>query len=106
MYVCLKMHFVFAILICSLVLCHTSRGEVSQSDYKQDESFQSWCAEFCESVDEGYITSIYTTWRRNADFVAEQNQLGLPYSLSLNQFAHLVSSNFIYLSSAIEFQNS
>ena len=71
--------------------CIGRETEASQLDYTQDESFKRWCAEFCVSESEEYLTRIYPTWRQNADFVEKQNSLGLTYSASLNRFAHLVS---------------
>ena len=75
-------------LFCVSISCI---GAVSSLDYTQDESFKRWCAEFCESENEEYLAHIYPTWRKNADYTEKQNRLGLPYSLSLNRFAHLVS---------------
>ena len=81
-----------AIFLFSLgISCIESETEASQLDYTQNESFKRWCAEFCELESEEYLARIYPTWRENAEFVQKRNRLGLPYSVSLNRFAQLVS---------------
>jgi hypothetical protein len=87
---------VFALCIC-LRLSAQLQGDDSRLNYRQDESFLSWCAEFCELESDEYLSRIYPTWKQNADYVAEQNSLGLPYSLTLNKFAHLVKITLLVL---------
>jgi hypothetical protein len=84
-----------AIFLFSLgISCIESETEASQLDYTHDELFKRWCAELCESESEEYLARIYPTWRENAEFVEKQNRLGLPYSVSLNRFAHLSLEEF------------
>lgn len=81
----------FSALFASCI-CHVAQGEESQLNYADDALFLSWCADFCESESDEYLARIYPTWKENAEYVEKQNSLGLPYSLSLNKFAHLVST--------------
>ena len=75
----------------SLIFCVVALADDSPLDYAKDAAFQSWCMQFCEKTNPDYLSRIYPTWRRNADYVAQQNRLELSYSVSLNRFAHLVS---------------
>ena len=78
----------------ALCMCLVPFAQVQEDDsllnYRQDEPFLRWCAQYCESESNEYRARIYPTWKKNAEYVAEQNSLGLPYSLALNKFAHLV----------------
>ena len=72
------------------VACSTFQ-EGEGLDYLQDEEFQEWVSQYYGGGEN--LAEIYPIWRRNADFVKHQNTLGLPYTLSVNKFAHLVSSS-------------
>ena len=78
----------------AFVLCIAQGDSTVRLNYNQDETFLQWCAEFCESQTEEYLTRIYPVWKKNADYIEEQNSLGLSYTLSLNKFAHLVSKTW------------
>lgn len=75
----------------ALCICSVAYGKEFQLNYHQDEAFLSWCAEFLDSESDDYLSKIYPAWKENAEYVQKHNSLGLPYSLSLNKFAHLVS---------------
>lgn len=56
---------------------------------EEDARFMKWVSDY--KMQDADLSEIYPVWRRNAEFVDYKNSLGLSYSLSLNQFAHLVS---------------
>lgn len=76
----------------ALCICTVAYGKDFQLNYRQDEAFLTWCAEFLGAESDDYLSKIYPTWKENAEYVQKHNSLGLPYSLSLNKFAHLVSN--------------
>ena len=55
----------------------------------EDARFMKWVSEY--KMQDADLSKIYSVWKRNAEFVDHQNSIGLSYTLSLNQFAHLVS---------------
>ena len=76
------------VLLCS---CTAIIGASQPKDYLRDEEFQLWVSQHYDGRSD--LDDIYPTWRKNADFVKHQNSLHLSYSLSVNKFAHLVSSH-------------
>lgn len=55
----------------------------------EDARFMKWVSEY--KMQDADLSKVYSVWRSNVEFVDHQNSLGLSYTLSLNQFAHLVS---------------
>lgn len=82
-----------AFLLCISIIAECV--DRAQLKYEDDQTFLEWCAEFCELQTEEYLARIYPTWKTNADYVEQQNSLGLSHTLSLNKFAHLVSEEAI-----------
>ena len=87
-----KMRCLFPLLVLfALYISPPAQAAGAGVNYREDEDFLRWCAEFYDSEDDNDLARIYPTWRENADYVQRQNSLGLSYTLSLNKFAHLVS---------------
>ena len=62
-----------------------------QDLYLKDDEYLQWVSKFYK--DGASLAEIYPTWRKNADFVKHHNSLqDLSYTVSLNQYAHLVCS--------------
>ena len=57
-------------------------------DYSSDKEFKQSVSQHYNGND---LEEMYSTWRRNADYVMHHNLLGLSYTLVMNKFAHLVS---------------
>ena len=83
-----------AILLMLLAVACNTFQEGEGLDYLQDEEFRAWVSQYYGDGEN--LAEIYPTWRRNADFVKHQNTLGLPYALSVNKFAHLVSTDDLH----------
>ena len=83
-----------AILLMLLAVAWSTFQEGEGLDYLQDEEFQAWVSQYYGDGEN--LAEIYPTWRRNADFVKHQNTLGLSYTLSVNKFAHLVSTDYVH----------
>lgn len=66
--------------------------EEDTQEYLHDREFHMWIYEYYEGGKEHW-GEMYPMWKKNAEFVKEHNSLGhLSYKLSLNKFAHLVST--------------
>ena len=84
----------FALFTVLLVMAGaiTTFAELDNSlqDYVKDEEFHQWVSKFYKDGEN--LAEVYPIWRRNADFVKHHNSLqGLSYTVSLNQYAHLVN---------------
>ena len=65
-------------------------GSIGTQSYSEDAAFLQWSAQYFHGSSED-LARVYPTWKKNAEFVEQQNSLGLSYRVSLNKFAHLVS---------------
>ena len=73
-----------------LALACSTFQEGEGLDYLQDDEFIEWVSKYYKDGEN--LAEVYPTWRSNADFVKHHNSLGLTYTLSVNKFAHLVST--------------
>ena len=64
-------------------------------NFQKDTQFLEWCSQYYRGKSDEYLAKIYPTWKENADFVEHHNSLGLSYTLSMNQFGHLVCKTHI-----------
>lgn len=73
-----------------LVLVSLVAAAAALQEFREDQQFLEWCSQYMRGESDAYLAEIYPTWRENADFVQHHNSLGLSYTLSMNQFGHLV----------------
>ena len=70
---------------CILLVAAVNGGE--GLSYRDDVEFLQWSSVHVEGTKD--LAEIYPMWRKNAEFVREQNSL-LSYNLAMNKFGHLV----------------
>jgi len=73
------------LVTCILFLAAVNGGE--SLSYRDDVEFLQWSSVYIERTKD--LAEIYPIWRRNAEFVLEQNSL-VSYTLAMNKFGHLV----------------
>ena len=84
------MKFVVESMLLSVLTAVICSSTVQGLHYSKDEEFHEWVSQYYGDRDD--LAEIYSTWRKNADFVKEHNSLGLSYTVAVNQFTHLVST--------------
>lgn len=72
-------------ILVALCTCVLAAG----AEWRSDEEFLQWSSVHLSSGRTD-LAAVYPIWRRNAEFVRQQNDAGLSYTLSLNKFAHMV----------------
>ncbi len=78
-----------AILHVLVLACTSAYAEVEYA------LFEKWIAEHKIDLQLEKPDKVWPVWKENAEFVFNQNSLGLSYKLALNEFTHLVSSRLM-----------
>ena len=78
--------------MCALVLLLflAAFAAAAHGDYQNDREFMQWLSTY--HYGESDPGKMYSSWKKNAEFIKQHNAGGHSYTLSLNQFAHLVST--------------